>query len=160
RWLRQFLAVRDEEGSERALVSAVHAGASQVDLADMLFAAATDYRYITIGHALDFTNKAFEALDLAGWEPERAELVLSSVVRGIAGGTRQEESNEWRYPVDLIAILEGAFAQIDAALAEGRPRRGSWTDQATLGQLLLLDDPQHNADALLQALREGATEEQ
>src|SRR5262249_51119740 len=108
RWLRQFLAVRDEEGSERALVSAVHAGASQVDLADMLFAAATDYRYITIGHALDFTNKAFEALDLAGWEPERAELVLSSVVRGIAAGTRQEESNEWRYPVDLIAILEGA----------------------------------------------------
>ncbi len=34
----------------------------------MLFAAATDHRYLTIGHALDFTNKALEALDLAGWD--------------------------------------------------------------------------------------------
>src|SRR5262245_19152037 len=157
RWLRQFLAVRDDEGGERALVSAVRAGVSQVDLADMLFAAATDYRYITIGHALDFTNKAFEALDLAGWEPDRAELVLSSVVRGIAAGTRQEESNEWRHPRDLVALLEVAFAKLESAVAEGRPRRGAWDGQASLGQLLLLDDPQHNVDALLQALREGAT---
>jgi nitrite reductase/ring-hydroxylating ferredoxin subunit len=160
RWLRQFLAVRDAEGGERVLVSAIRAGVSPVDLADMLFAAATDYRYITIGHALDFTNKAFEALDIAGWEPERVELVLSSVVRGIATGTRQEESNEWRHPIDLVAILESAFAQLEDAVATGQPRHGTWAGQATLGQLLLLDDPQHNANLLLQSLREGATEVQ
>ena len=158
RWLRQFLAVRDDDGAERALVSAVRSGASHVQLAGMLFAAATDYRYLTIGHALDFINKAFEALDIVGWDdPALVELVLGSVVRGIAQGTRQEESNAWRHPIDLVAILDAAFAALPAALAAGRAKRGSWHDQTTLGQLLLLDDPQRNVGALLQALRDGAS---
>src|SRR5207302_3275069 len=76
RWFRRFVDVRDAEGAERALVSAVRAGASQTQLADMLFAAATDHRYLDGGHTLDFVNKALEALDLAGWD--RAESVLAS----------------------------------------------------------------------------------
>ena len=40
RWFRRCVEVRDAEGAERALVSAVRAGASQTELADMLFAAA------------------------------------------------------------------------------------------------------------------------
>jgi nitrite reductase/ring-hydroxylating ferredoxin subunit len=159
-WLRQFLAVRDNEGAERVVVSAVRAGISPVDLADMLFAAATDYRYIQIGHALDFINKAFESLDIAGWESERAELVLSSVVRGIAQGDRQEESNAWRHPIDLVAILENAFPQIDSAMAAGQERNGAWQERTTLAQKILADDPHGNVEALLQALRDGATAEQ
>src|SRR4051794_32872920 len=42
RWFCRFVEVRDAEGAERALVSAVRAGASQAELADMLFSAATD----------------------------------------------------------------------------------------------------------------------
>ncbi len=49
RWFRGFVEVRDAEGAERALVSAVRAGASQEELADMLFAAATDHRYLDGG---------------------------------------------------------------------------------------------------------------
>jgi nitrite reductase/ring-hydroxylating ferredoxin subunit len=157
-WLRRFLAVRDTEGAERVVISAVRAGATPAELADMLFTAATDYRYIQIGHAVDFTNKAFEALDLAGWEPARAEAVLSSVVRGIATGSRQEESNAWRNPIDLVAILDAAFPQIAGALAEGQARRGSWTGRVALAHKLLEDDPQGNITALLDALRAGATE--
>ena len=67
RWFRRFVEVRDAEGAERALVSAVRVGASPTDLADMLFAAATDHRYLDGGHALDFVNKALEALDAVGW---------------------------------------------------------------------------------------------
>ena len=37
----------------------------------MLFAAATDHRYLDGGHTLDFVNKALEALDIAGWERRR-----------------------------------------------------------------------------------------
>jgi nitrite reductase/ring-hydroxylating ferredoxin subunit len=155
RWLRQFLAVRDDEGAERVLVSAVRAGLPPADLADMLFSAATDYRYIQVGHALDFVNKAFEALDLVGWEPELAEPVLSSVVRGIAQGQRQEERNAWRHPVDLVAILDQAFAQIEQALLEGQGK--AWEGQKALAEALLSDDPQANVDALLAALRAGAT---
>lgn len=160
RWLRQFLAVRDDEGAERVVVSAVQSGASPSALADMIFAAATDYRYIQIGHALDFTNKAFESLDIAGWTPERAALVLSSVVRGIAQGDRQEESNAWRHPIDLVAILAAAHDQIAAAVAAGQSRRGSWAGRRELAQQLLADDPQASVAALLQSLRDGASAEQ
>ena len=74
RWFRGFVEVRDAEGAERALVSAVGSGASPEELADMLFAAATDHRYLDGGHTLDFVNKALEALDIAGWD--HAETVL------------------------------------------------------------------------------------
>ncbi|HLJ80106.1 MAG TPA: hypothetical protein VKT52_01390, partial [Ktedonobacterales bacterium] len=122
--------------------------------------AATDYRYLTIGHVTDFTNKALESLDLTGWEPELAEAVLSSLVRGIAQGTRQEENNTWRHPVDLVAILEAAFPKIEPALAEGHPKRGTWDGRVSLAWKLLEDDPEGNVAALLKALRHGATEEQ
>src|SRR3712207_9057571 len=72
------------------------AGADHVQMADMLFAAATDHRYLDVGHVLDFTNKAFEALDVAGWS--YAEPALSSLAGGYAGASRMEESNSWRNP--------------------------------------------------------------
>jgi nitrite reductase/ring-hydroxylating ferredoxin subunit len=49
RMLRRCIEVRDEEGAERALVSAVRSGATEAELADMLFAAATDHRYLDAG---------------------------------------------------------------------------------------------------------------
>ena len=156
RWFRQFIEVRDSEGAERCVVSAVRAGATQAQLADMLFAAATDHRYIQVGHPLDFTNKALEALDIAGWEPERAELILTSLVAGYAGASRMEESNAWRNPVDLIAILDRAFEELPLALEQGQ--RNEQRDRVSLPiQVLLSDDPQAIADALLSALRDGAT---
>jgi nitrite reductase/ring-hydroxylating ferredoxin subunit len=157
RWLRQFLAVRDDEGAERVIISAVRAGMPNELIVDMLFAAATDYRYIQIGHPLDFVNKACEALDLLDWEAELTELVLSSLVRGIAAGSRQEESNAWRHPIDLVRIVEAAFPAIPAAVAAGQSRHGSWSGRAELGTILLQDDPHATAEALLDALRAGAT---
>jgi nitrite reductase/ring-hydroxylating ferredoxin subunit len=156
RWFRRFVEVRDAEGAERALVSAVRAGASQSQLADLLFAAATDHRYLDGGHTLDFANKALEALDVAGWE--RAEAVLASVPSRIAGAERMEESNAWRNPVDLVALLEDAFARLPAALDAGHASRGAWAGRSALVELVLGDDPGASIDALLQAVREGASE--
>jgi len=163
RWFRQFIEVRDDEGAERCVVSAIRAGATSAELADMLFAAVTDHRYIQIGHPADFTNKALEALDIAGWD--LAEPVLSSLVRGIARATRMEESNAWRNPIDLIAILESAFEQLPSEVEQGTAARDSlpqrrWNERVALAQQLLSDDPQANIDALLAALHDGATAEQ
>src|SRR6516165_8782358 len=130
RWFRQFIEVRDAEGAERCVVSAVRAGADHRQMADMLFAAATDHRYIQIGHVLDFTNKALEALDLGGWE--LAEPVLTSLALNYAKADRMEESNAWRHPVDLVAILERAFDVLPAALEAGRGRRGTWAARDAL----------------------------
>ena len=156
RWFRQFIAVRDEEGAERCIVSALRAGADDVQMADMLFAAVTDYRYIDFGHPADFTNKAFEALDVAGWDP--AESVLTSLVRGYASATRMEESNAWRYPIDLVEILENVFVQLPAVITDASD--AEWTQRDALVHTLLEDDPQATVDAMVVALRSGCTMEQ
>jgi class 3 adenylate cyclase/nitrite reductase/ring-hydroxylating ferredoxin subunit len=156
RWFRQFIEVRDAEGAERCIVTAVRAGANTRQMADLLFSAVTDHRYLTTGHLLDFTNKAFEALDAAGWE--RAEMVLSSLAPGYAEADRMEEANEWRHPIDLVDILEHAFEQLPEILRHGRTRRGQWTDRAALVPVLLGEDPQAIADGLVTALHDGCGE--
>ncbi len=170
RWFRQFVEVRDAEGAERALISAVRASAAgdeavvpepaRAQIADMLFSAATDHRYLQIGHVLDFTNKALEALDQAGWEAGRAELVLSSLASGYANANRMEESNAWRSPLDLIALLDEAFAALPAALDSGRDRQADWRGQRSsalerLTPVLLGEEPGATVANLLAVLREG-----
>jgi len=156
RWFRRFVDVRDAEGAERALVSAVRAGASPSDLADMLFAAATDHRYLDGGHTLDFVNKALEALDVAGWE--RAEKVLASLPAQLAFAERMEEANAWRNPVDLVALLESAFERLHGALALGREQRGAWGGRHGLVDVVLNGEPDAILEALLEAFAAGASE--
>lgn len=155
RWFRSFIQVRDAEGAERCIVSAIRAGATSQQMADMLFSSVTDYRYIDIGHPADFTNKAFEALDIAGWE--HAELVLTSLVSGYANAARMEESSAWRHPVDLIEIVYQAFDKLNGVLDAGRRARADWQNQSTLCSTLLEDDPSAIVDAMLEALRNGCT---
>jgi hypothetical protein len=153
RWFRRFIEVRDAEGAERCVISALQAGAGSRQMADLLFSAVTDHRYIQIGHPMDFTNKALEALDLAGWE--YAGPVLTSLTAGYAFADRMEESNAWRNPIDLVEILENAFERLLPALEAGRRQPGTWLGSAELAPALLSDDPQASIDALLEALRLG-----
>ena len=155
RWFRDFIEVRDAEGAERALVSAARAGASSGELADMLFAAATDHRYLDGGHTLDFVNKALEALDLAGWE--RAEVVLASLPTQLAGAQRMEEANAWRNPIDLVALLDEAFARIPSALSNGAHVDG-WSGRNAVVETVLGEDPTASIEALIAALGDGASE--
>src|SRR5918992_5773954 len=153
-WFRNFVDVRDAEGAERALVSAVRGGAPPAALADMLFATATDHRYLDGGHTLDFVNKALEALDVAGWE--RAEAVLAALPAQLAGAERMEEANAWRNPVDLVALLEQSFSELPGALAAGAARRDGWEGRAALVETILDGEAAPVLDALLEALCEGA----
>jgi nitrite reductase/ring-hydroxylating ferredoxin subunit len=149
RWFRQCIEVRDAEGAERVLVSAVRAGASPEDLADMLFTAATDHRYLDGGHTLDFVNKACEALDTAGWH--RAEGVLTSLPPQLAFAERMEEASAWRYPADLVALLEDAFERLPTPA----PTR-DWRGRKELVDVVLAGEAPAIVEALLVALHEGA----
>lgn len=157
-WFCQFIEQRDREAAERCLVTAVRSDLSRTQIAEMLFAAATDHRYLDVGHVLDFINKALEALDAIDWQ--KPEPVLASLVAGLADATRMEESSSWRYPVDLVAILESVFDQLPAALEAGKSQRGHWTQPAALLPVLLGEDAPSIADGLLTALRSGGTEVQ
>ena len=153
RWFRRFVDVRDATGAERCLLTAIQAGIDQAAIADMLFAAATDHRYLSSGHVLDFTNKALEALDIAGWD--LAETVIGSLARGYADAGRMEESNAWRRPIDLVEILEEAFQELpDILAADIKPTQ--WDSRGALIETVLGEDPHAIAEALTDALRQGA----
>ena len=188
RWFRQFIESRDAQAAERCITTALRLGANDQQMADMFFAAATDHRFLDVGHTLDFTNKALEALDELGWENNKAlvEDVLGSLVPGYATAERMEESSSWRYPIDIVAILESGFQELPAVLEHGkriREKRAhqkaiddsknyhkdkkpkqTWSinsrDRDALVGVLLGDNPQSAVNALLDALRQGTAEEE
>ena len=163
-WFRDFIEVRDDEGAERCLRTAIDLGISQREIADIIFAAATDRVYIDAGHVVDFCNKAFELLDHIGWE--HASLVLTSLVHGMATARRSEELNSWRNPIDLVSMVQEARAALPDLWAEGNQLRaghisgGEWDDEDTLVATILEDNPAATLDALKEAVRAGATAEQ
>ncbi|MDW0315172.1 MAG: Rieske (2Fe-2S) protein [Nitrososphaeraceae archaeon] len=165
-WFRKFVESHDAQAAERCIVTAVGLGATSSQISDILFAAATDHRYLDSGHLLDFTNKALEALDIVGWDNNKdlVESVLSSLVSGYANAERMEESSSWRNPIDLIDILEKAFKELPSVLKNGSGVRGNrskkrrWNKRSQLVAVLLGDDPQMVVNELLEALNQGARE--
>ena len=157
-WFRGFIEVRDEEGAERCLRTAIELGISQGEIADMVFAAATDRIYLDGGHVLDFCNKGFELLDHIGWE--YAAQVLTSLVHGIASARRSEELNSWRNPIDLSTMVWEARRALPGLWEEGSGLRGEWGGESGLVETMLADDPSATIQALQEAVREGATAEQ
>ena len=157
-WFRSFIEVRDDEGAERCLRTAIDLGMPSREIADMVFAAATDRIYLDAGHVLDFCNKAFELLDHIGWE--HAGQVLTSLVHGIASARRSEELNSWRNPIDLSSMVWETRDALPDLWREGAGSRGEWDGESPLVDTILADDPAATLRALRQAVREGAPAEQ
>jgi nitrite reductase/ring-hydroxylating ferredoxin subunit len=153
RWLRRWTNVRHREAAERTLLTAIAADLSPAVLADALLAAETERAFADTGHSLDFINKAFECLDLIGWE--HAAAMLPTVVGQMVAARGAEESTAWRQPVDLVALCEEAASQLPDLLAASRGVRG-WSDHAALARELLVDDPARIVDLLKAAIRAGA----
>ncbi len=153
RWLRRWTSVRHREAAERTLLTAIAADTSPALLADALLAAATERPFADTGHALDFINKAFECLDLIGWE--HAAALLPTVVGQMVAARGAEESTAWRQPVDLVALCEEAASQLPDLFAAGRGVH-HWSDHAALARELLGDDPARIVGALKTAIRAGA----
>ena len=153
RWLRRWTNVRHREAAERTLLTAIAAGLSPAVLADALLAAETERAFADTGHSLDFINKAFECLDLIGWE--HAAALLPTVVGQMVAARGAEESTAWRQPVDLVALCEEAASELPELFAAGSGAHG-WSDHAALARELLGDDPARIIDALKAAIRAGA----
>jgi nitrite reductase/ring-hydroxylating ferredoxin subunit len=153
RWLRRWTKVRHREAAERTLLTGIDAGLSPAALADAMLAAETERAFADSGHSLDFVNKAFECLDLIGWE--HAPSVLPTVVGQMAAARGAEESTEWRQPEDLIALCDEAAGELSRLVASSRDA-GGWSDHATLAGDLVGDDPTAIVDAIRTAIRRGA----
>jgi nitrite reductase/ring-hydroxylating ferredoxin subunit len=153
RWLRRWTRVRHREAAERTLLTGINAGLSPAALADALFAAGTERAFADSGHSLDFVNKAFECLDLIGWE--HASSVLPTVVGQMTSARGAEESTEWRQPEDLIALCDAAAAEL-AGLFPANPCADRWSGHAALAEDLLGDDAAKIVEAISTAIRGDA----
>jgi nitrite reductase/ring-hydroxylating ferredoxin subunit len=153
-WFRDAVEVRDADGAERALRTAIEA-APPPAAAGLLFAAVTDHYFVDAGHTLDFIVKAFELLDHLGWT--EAPAILPSLVGGLCRAERSEERSAWRRPIDLTALVEPACQALGAILGEeatgGAPLQPGEFDG--LVAVLLGDEPRSIVDALLNAVRRG-----
>ena len=154
-WFRNFINVRDGEGAERCLRTAIDVGLPERALADMMFAAATDHMYLDEGHTVDFCNKAFELIDHIGWE--HSGPVLTSLAHGMARARRSQELNSWRHPVDIASLDWEAREELPALYKEGMPKQGTWDSQEGLVGVMLEDDPAATMGAIKGAIRNGAT---
>ncbi len=152
-WLRRFVETRSAEPAERCLRTAIRIGLSPEQVAEMLFAACTDHLFLDEGHAIDFTNKAFELLDLIGWQ--HAETILPTLVGPIVSATRMEETAAWRHPIDLPELLERTLVGLDAAIEVGGERLHEWQGHRELAEQILDGEPAETLDAMLAAVREG-----
>ena len=154
-WFRNFINVRDDEGAERCLITAIECGISREDIAGMIFAAATDHIYLDGGHVLDFANKAFELLDHLGWG--MAGQVLPSLVHGMARARRSQELSQWRDPIDIASMVWEAREQLPGLLDQGRNHSGKWDGAGSLASQMLADSPGEIMAAIKEAIAGGAT---
>ena len=156
RWLCNFTTVRHRDGAERTILTAIQSGASRAALNEMIFTAATERFYADTGHALDFCNKAFEVLDLIGWE--HAPAVLPTVAGQLVAARGGEEMNAWRHPVDLVLLIRDAEATLPDLFQQGEGK--TWNGERTLGDAMLADDPAAIIGAIRAAIQVGARPEQ
>jgi nitrite reductase/ring-hydroxylating ferredoxin subunit len=157
KWFRGFIDVRDPEGAERCLRTAIDLGLPPQTIAEMIFAAATDHLYLDRGHTVDYANKAFELLDHIGWG--HAAQVLTSLVHGMATAKRSQELSTWRHPVDIASLVWTAREQLPALFAQGRRSCSTWQGEEALGNAILGDDPAAILEAIKQAIQAGASPE-
>jgi hypothetical protein len=159
-WYRRFIETRSADAAERALVTAIDAGAPAADVATMMLAAATDHVFLDVGHTVDFTNKAFEALEHVGWA--QAASVLPTLVPQTARASRAEETGRWRHPADLAALVAATGDRLPQLLAEGSARAGEFAveDVAALAWRVLEEDPYAVVSAITDAIAAGATPDQ
>jgi nitrite reductase/ring-hydroxylating ferredoxin subunit len=152
RWFRHWVMVRHRDAAERTLLTAIAGAADSASLNELICPALLDRIYAESGHTFDFTNKAFELLLVIGWRHVGA--VFPTLIEQMVSARGEEESSEWRDPIDLIPLLE----IVEERLSKLSDRiAGTAQSPAGLAEKVLGDDPAATIDALLGAIECGSS---
>ena len=147
--LAAFRAAVESEQLEaaQALVrGAIHDGCTAADLRPWFTAVASDH-LLSYGHGAIYCQKAFELLDLIGWD--RADTVLPHLVPTIVYGTREDVLPYTRPFMKTLAAT-------DLHALAARPVDDGWHDDGTLLTTLLGNDRRAIVPAVTDALHHGA----
>jgi nitrite reductase/ring-hydroxylating ferredoxin subunit len=143
---RRLVETEQLEPAQALLRGAIHAGHTATDLRPWFSAVASDH-LLSYGHGAIYCQKAFELLDMIGWE--RADTVLPYLVPTIVYGTRE----------DLLPYTRPfmrALAAVDLDALTALPTDASWDDDGTLLSVLLGNDRKAIVPSVVNAMRDGA----
>ncbi len=132
--------------AQRLVLAAIERGDGADELRPWFTAVVSDH-HLSYGHGAIYSQKAFELLDMIGWD--RAGTVLPYLVPTIVYGTREDK-------LPYMRPFMRALADVDlATLAEVEPAAG-WADDGRLRDVLLGDDRTAAVAASVDALHSGA----
>ncbi|HUV17873.1 MAG TPA: Rieske (2Fe-2S) protein [Ilumatobacteraceae bacterium] len=129
------------------VLAAIERGDGADDLRPWFTSVVSDH-HLSYGHGAIYTQKAFELLDMIGWD--RAATVLPHLVPTLVYGTREDK-------LPYMRPFMKALAGVDlAAIADITPAAG-WSDDGSLLAALLGDRRTAPVEATVAALRSGAS---
>lgn len=134
------------DDAQALVLAAIERGDGPVDLQPWFAGVVADH-HLSYGHGAIYSQKAFELLEMIGWE--RAATVLPHLVPTLLYGTREDKLPYMRpFMKALGGVDVQSIAEIDAV--EG------WADDGRLLDALLGRDKSAPVDASVAALRAGA----
>ncbi|WP_040491881.1 Rieske (2Fe-2S) protein [Ilumatobacter nonamiensis] len=132
--------------AQSLLRGAIHRGDTADDLRPWFTQIVSDH-HLSYGHAAIYGQKAFELLDMIGWE--RADTVLPHLVPTIVYGTREDGLPYMRPFMKAMADVDlGSLTRVEAD--------PGWSDDGRLEAAILGRDRVAPVAAVTTALREGA----
>ena len=149
RWFRRYIDLRQRGAAERILLTLNDRQYPHEVIADFIYSAATDFYFTGDGHALDFANKTFEALDYTDWKGSQE--ILRPIIEDLAGRTRHEETSRW---MDAVPVLEDVFTRLDSIWEENQANSTD-LDVSTFAQVMLQDEFEPIVAEIEQRLRAG-----
>ena len=149
RWFRRLVEQRNNNAAQRILITLNDRGFPRSAIADTVFTAATDYYFTGDGHALDFANKLFEALDYVDWQG--ASEILRPIVVDLITRTRHEETARWQ---DSVPVLEDVFTRLDDIWRENQ-RNEAPLDTSAFARVLLGEEVAPIVSEIESLLRRG-----
>jgi nitrite reductase/ring-hydroxylating ferredoxin subunit len=133
--------------AQALVLAAIERGDGPDELAAWFTDVVSDH-HLSYGHGAIYTQKAFELLEMIGWE--RTTTVLPHLVPTLVYGTREDKLPYMR---PFMTALRGVDL---GALADAAPANG-WEDDGTLLDALLGDRRTAPVDAAAAAVRAGAS---
>jgi hypothetical protein len=143
---RTAVETEDTTRAQSLVLAAIERGDDASALRPWFTQVVSDH-LLSYGHGAIYTQKAFELLDMIGWE--RAATVLPHVVPTLVYGTREDK-------LPYMRPFMKALRRFDLAVLANLPARPGWVDDGSLRSTLLGHDRAAAADAVVTALRGGA----
>ena len=143
---RAAVEAQDVERAQAIMLAAIERGDNAEEMRPWLTSVVSDH-HLSYGHGAIYSQKAFELLDMIGWD--RAATVLPHLVTTLVHGTREDRLPYMRpFMKELASVDLGEFAELESD--------ESWSDDGKLLAALLGDDRTAPVVATTRALRDGA----